>query len=65
MVETTDQVYERNNKDEVIYLSVWGTSTEIDGKLEFEVIDVGDIVAVNVEAKTENTDTQNGENQQN
>lgn len=61
MVDTKDQVFERNNKDEVIYLSIWGTSTEIDGNLEFEVIDVVDIVTtVNVEAKTENTDTQDG-----
>tara|TARA_B110000305_G_C19158841_1_gene501605 strand:- start:430 stop:615 length:186 start_codon:yes stop_codon:yes gene_type:complete len=61
VVDTKDQVFERNNKDEVIYLSIWGTSTEIDGNLEFEVIDVVDIVTtVNVEAKTENTDTQDG-----
>ena len=61
MVDTKDQVFERNNKDEVIYLSIWGTSTEIDGNLEFEVIDVVDIVTtVNLEAKTENTDTQDG-----
>lgn len=44
MVETKDQVFDRNDKDDVIHLSIWGTSTEIDGVLEFEIIDVADIV---------------------
>ena len=62
VVETQDQVFERNNKDDVIYLSIWGTSTEIDGALVFEVIDVADIVVEKVEPKEENPKTKDEQN---
>ena len=42
------------NKDDVIYLSIWGTSDIIDGVLDFEIIDVKDIVVE--EQKVKNTE---------
>lgn len=45
MVEAKDAVFE-HNKDDVIYLSIWGTSATIDGVLDFEIIDVKGIVKV-------------------
>ena len=43
VVESMDQVFEAN-KDDVIYLSIWGTSSKIEGVLDFEIIDVNEIV---------------------
>ena len=42
------------NKDDVIYLSIWGTSDIIDGVLDFEIFDVKGIVVE--EQKVENTE---------
>ena len=52
-VEAKDQIFEQN-KDDVIYLSIWGTSDTIDGVLDFEIIDVKVIVVE--EQKVENTE---------
>ena len=54
------------NKDDVIYLSIWGTSDIIDGVLDFEIIDVKDIVVEeqkvkNTEDKKETVENDKGE----
>lgn len=58
-VEVKDLTFEQK-KDEVIYLSVWGTSETIDGVLDFEIFDVKGIVVD--EEKVEITEDQKEEN---